>query len=322
MFSTIEDNHIYNIALKREFYGYEIAGIKLHAAIDVAIRHNRIHDCTLGTWLDWQTQGTRVSRNLYYANNRDLFVEVSHGPYIVDHNIFGSKASLESFSQGGAYVNNLVCGTVLLQPVLERPTPYHAPHSTQVAGYAAIYGGDDRHVGNIFLGGDAALAYGPTSRAGNSARYGTAGYNGHPSSMEEYRALIADPTRGDHERFIDVKQPVYIRDNVYLGGAEPFEAEKGAIVLNNDDVTVQVVDEGGQVHLETQLPTAFNAATGVISGADLQPVRFVDADFEDPDGTAATLDTDLIGEWKNPGQTYPAGPIAALRAGHCRTRIW
>ena len=58
VFSTIEDNHIYNIALKREFYGYEIAGIKLHAAIDVIIRHNRIHDCSLGTWLDWQTQGT------------------------------------------------------------------------------------------------------------------------------------------------------------------------------------------------------------------------------------------------------------------------
>ena len=86
-FSTIEDNHIYNIALKREFYGYEIAGIKLHAAIDVEIRHNRIHDCSLGTWLDWQAQGARVSRNLYYRNNRDLFVEVSHGPYLVEHNV-------------------------------------------------------------------------------------------------------------------------------------------------------------------------------------------------------------------------------------------
>ena len=89
VFSTIEDNHIYNIAIKREFYGHEIAGIKLHAAIDVEIRHNRIHDCSLGTWLDWQAQGTRVSRNLYYRNNRDLFVEVSHGPYLVDHNVLG-----------------------------------------------------------------------------------------------------------------------------------------------------------------------------------------------------------------------------------------
>jgi hypothetical protein len=323
VFSTIEDNHIYNIAIKREFYGYEIAGIKLHAALDVAIRHNRIHDCTLGTWLDWQTQGTRVSRNVYYANNRDLFVEVSHGPYLVDHNIFASKASVESFSQGGAYVNNLVCGTVVLQPVVERPTPYHVPHSTQVAGYAAIHGGDDRHVGNIFLGGDPAQVYGPTSRAGADAGHGTAGYNGHPSSMEKYRQLIADPTHGDHERFLTVKQPVYIRDNLYLAGAEPFEAETGATVLDSDQVTVRVVEQGGQVHLDTQLPDTFtNAVTGVITGADLHPVRFVDADFEDPDGAPATLDTDLLGARKNPGQSYPAGPIAGLRAGTQRTRIW
>ena len=323
MFSTIEDNHIYNIAIKREFYGYEIGGIKLHAALDVTIRHNRIHDCTLGTWLDWQTQGTRVSRNLYYANNRDLFVEVSHGPYLVDHNIFGSKVSLESWCQGGAYVNNLVCGTVWLRSVPERPTPYHTPHSTQVAGYAAIHGGDDRHIGNIFLGDDAALAYGPTFRGGTSAGYGTAAYNGHPASMEEYRALIADPTRGDHERFMDVKQPVYIRDNVYLSGAEPFEAENGAIVLNNDDVIVRIVAEDSEVHLETKLPEAFkNASTGVITGADLEPVRFVDADFEDPDGALVTLDTDLVGDRKNGGQVYPAGPITTLQAGSHRTRVW
>ena len=323
VFSTIEDNHIYNIAVKREFYGYEIAGIKLHAAIDVAIRHNRIHDCTLGTWLDWQAQGTRVSRNLFYDNNRDLFVEVSHGPYLVDHNIFGSRVSLELFSQGGAFVNNLVCGTVSIQPVLERPTPYHAPHSTQVAGYAAIHGGDDRHVGNIFLGGDTTLAYRSTSRTGQSAGYGTAGYNGHPASMEEYLALVGDPTRGDHERFNTVKQPVYVFENVYAAGAQPFEAEKGAVVLNDDHATITIVEEGAEVHLETRLPAAFdNAGIGVITGADLEPVRFVDADFEDPDGVAAILDTDLTGEQKDRGQTYPAGPIAKLRGGSCRTRIW
>ncbi len=107
VFSTIEDNHIHHIALKREFYGYEIGGIKLHAALDVVIRHNRIHDCSLGIWLDWQTQGTRVSRNLLYANNRDLFIEVSHGPHLVEHNVLASPASLELFSQGGAFVNNL-----------------------------------------------------------------------------------------------------------------------------------------------------------------------------------------------------------------------
>ena len=258
MFSTIEDNHIYNIALKREFYGYEIGGIKLHAAIDVIIRHNRIHDCSLGTWLDWQTQGTRVSRNLFYHNKRDLFVEVSHGPYLVDHNIFASPASLEIFSQGGAFVNNLVCGTVSLEPVLERPTPYHVPHSTQVAGYAAIHGGDDRHINNIFLGGDATQVYGASARFGQAAEHGTVGYNGHPASMEDYLALVGDPTRGDHQRFMGVKQPVHIRDNVYAGGARPFEAEKGATVLTGTDVVATVVDEGAEVYLESRLPAEFD----------------------------------------------------------------
>jgi len=65
-FCEIYGNHIYNIAVKHEYYGYEIAGIKLHAAIDVQIRNNNIHNCTLGIWLDWQAQGARVSKNLFY----------------------------------------------------------------------------------------------------------------------------------------------------------------------------------------------------------------------------------------------------------------
>ena len=95
-------NHIHHIATKREFFGQEIGGIKLHAAIDVEIAHNHIHDCTLGIWLDWQTQGTRVTRNVLHDNCRDLFVEVSHGPYVVDHNILASNASIETICEGGA----------------------------------------------------------------------------------------------------------------------------------------------------------------------------------------------------------------------------
>ena len=273
VFSTIEDNHIYNIALKREFYGYEIGGIKLHAAIDVIIRHNRIHDCSLGIWLDWQTQGTRVSRNLFYDNNRDLFVEVSHGPYLVDHNILASPASLEIFSQGGAFVNNLVCGTVSLEPVLERPTPYHVPHSTQVAGYAAIHGGDDRHIGNIFLGGDVAQAYGPTTGA-TAERRRTA-----PSATTDTRVDGGlprpgrRPTRGDHERFTGVKQPVYIRDNVYAPGAVAYAAEQDAVSLSGP-VEVQIVDEGDAVYLETSFPGAFDHLSVAVTHGGTTSPRF------------------------------------------------
>ena len=80
VFSEITNNHIYNIAVKHEYFGYEIAGIKLHAAIEMQVCHNHIHNCTLGAWFDWQAQGTRVGSNLFYENDRDLMVEVSHGP--------------------------------------------------------------------------------------------------------------------------------------------------------------------------------------------------------------------------------------------------
>ena len=325
VFSTIEDNHIYNIAIKREFYGYEIAGIKLHAALDVVIRHNRIHDCSLGTWLDWQTQGTRVSRNLFYGNSRDLFIEVSHGPHLVDHNILASRVSLEVHSQGGAFVHNLLCGTISMDPIVERPTPYHVPHSTQVAGYAAITGGDDRYIGNVFLGSDPALAYGPESKrpGRREVGYGTAGYDGHPASMADYLAQVSDPTKGDHERFAKVRQPVYIRDNVYASGAEAYADETGATVVPDGDVTATVVDEGAEVYLECRLPGALDdIRVATVSGADLERVRFVDAEFEEPDGAPAVLATDLVGAVKTPSGSYPAGPLSDLRSGATRTRVW
>ncbi len=328
VFSTIEDNHIYNIAIKREFYGHEIGGIKLHAAIDVEIRHNRIHDCSLGIWLDWQAQGTRVSRNLCYRNNRDLFVEVSHGPYLVEHNVLASNVSFESFSQGGAFVHNLIGGTVRLVPVHDRATPYHQPHSTQVAGYAVIYGGDDRYVGNVFLGASglrrdsAAAAYGPTAFGTAPASYGTAGYDGHPATFEEYLARVAVAPGGDHRRFPGVKQPAYLRGNVYGPGARAFAGEASAVTLTHD-VSFAVADEGDEVYLEARLPEDFGRVRlDVVTGADLPRVRFADADFEEPDGSPVVADVDLLGERKEAGHGYPAGPIASLRPGTSRIRVW
>ena len=320
-FSTIEDNHIYRIGVKREFYGYEIAGIKLHAAIDVVIRHNRIHGCSLGTWLDWQAQGTRLSRNVYHDNCRDLFVEVSHGPYLVEHNIFASPASLELFSQGGAFVHNLICGTVRLEPVLDRATPYHRPHSTQVAGYAVIYGGDDRYVGNLFLGGDPGAAYGAGAEGDGPPLAGTAGYDGHPASFEEYLARLADQPPSDQQKYLDVKQPVYARANAYAAGARPFEGEREPWVLGT--ATATVVDEDDAVWLVTDLPEAFDEArVGVVTGRELERVRCADADFEEVDGSPAVMDIDLSGAPRQPGRDGAVGPLARLRSGPRRTRVF
>jgi hypothetical protein len=320
VFSTIEDNHIYNIALKREYYGYEIGGIKLHAAIDVEIRHNRIHDCSLGVWLDWQTQGTRISRNVLYNNSRDIFIEVSHGPYIVEHNVFASPAAIELFSQGGAFVNNLIAGTVRVEAVMDRATPYHRPHSTQVAGYAYIRAGDDRWFGNLFVGGDASRAYGDQAEGSEPAFSGTSAYNGYPVSFDDYRARIESQPPGDHQRYLTVQQPVWTRANVYAAGAQPFDGENSPVVVSAGSVSV--TDDGDRVHLVTSLPAEFDAVRlAAVSGLDLERVRFADAEFEERDGTPAVLDKDLLGAPKQAGD-FPAGPIATLTSGESTTRIW
>lgn len=321
VFSTIEENHIHHIALKREFYGYEIGGIKLHAAIDVRIEGNRIHHCSLGTWLDWETQGTRITRNVYSGNSRDLFIEVSHGPYIVDHNVLASPIGLDNMSQGGAYVNNLVCGAVRLEPVRDRATPYHRPHSTQVAGYAVIEGGDDRWIGNLFFGGDVDAVYAPGSLGHALSGFGTAGYEGYPRSTEEYRRVV-ERDESDHARFMGQTRPVDIRDNVYAAGALRVPGESGATILDGT-ASATISFDGQHASLDVVLPEDFDAAgVPVISGSDLGHAWVPDADFEERDGTPARIDRDLAGTPKEPGRRYPVGPLADLSPGVTRIRLW
>lgn len=319
VFSKIYNNHIFNIAVKREFFGHEIAGIKLHAAIDVYIHHNRIHDCTLGLWSDWETQGTRISKNLLYNNTRDLFIEVSHGPYVVDHNILGSYNSLDNWSQGGAYVNNLICGIVANNDVLDRSTQYHLPHSTDVAGFSFIFGGDDRFVNNIFVD-NKLLDNVDTSGFGIEIGYGTALFNGHPASLEEYIESI-DKKEGDHDIFIKEKQPVYIDNNVYFNGAKSYEKEKNKLSEESFNPGFEITEESDGVYLNCELPKSFDNFSGeVISTAKLKRVRIVDAEFENPDGSDIILDSDFLDRQKK--EKSPAGPLSELRNGKNKIKIW
>ena len=99
-FSTVTGNTIHDIHVRQLFTGAEMAGIKFHAAIDVEISRNHIYRTCRGLWLDWMAQGTRVSRNLFHDNpSQDLFVEVDHGPFLVDNNIFLSPThAAQSFA--------------------------------------------------------------------------------------------------------------------------------------------------------------------------------------------------------------------------------
>lgn len=325
VFSEIYGNHIYNVAVKREFYGHEIGGIKLHAAIDVQIHDNYFHHTALGVWLDWQTQGTRVNRNVFHDNGRDLYVEVSHGPYTVDYNVFGSDASIENMCDGGAWVGNLFAGTYLLQSVMDRATPYHEPHSTQVAGYAVIYAGDDRLIGNIFIGsGGPADDYSAIHKVGvqsfTRVGYGTFVYDEYPDSFEAYMDSVMAALPGDLNVYLSLKNAVYIRDNAYLNQARGYVKETGAIT-EAVDPSFRIETTADGVWLEIDLPESVaSKKIPVVSAADLPRVRMVDLDFEEPDGSPVRFETDLLG---NP---LPAevviGPLANLVAGPNRVKIW
>ncbi|MCL9661973.1 right-handed parallel beta-helix repeat-containing protein [Paenibacillus hunanensis] len=308
IFSEIAHNHIYNIATKREFWGHEIAGIKLHAAIDVQIHHNRIHDCTLGIWLDWQTQGTRISKNLLYRNTRDLFIEVSHGPYVVDHNILTSDYALDNVAQGGAYINNLIAGKMIYRKVLNRSTPYHLPHSTKIAGCSVVYGGDDRFFNNLFIGKEGVEGVG-TSHFGQA-----------PISLEQYIAKVHE-LHGDLEEFELVEQPVYVDDNVYFNGAKPFEQENRKIVFMEWNPSFQIIDKGEEGYLSIELPDFYSQCYGVIHSTHTLPrVRIVDAEYDNSDGSILVFNSDFLDQSKH-GISKP-GPINNLKAGLNLIKLW
>ena len=152
-FSEIVGNEIHDIHVRRLFGGAEQAGIKIHAAIDCLIARNHVHRTNRGIWLDWMAQGTRVTGNLLHDNtaHEDLFVEVNHGPFLIDHNVFLSPRTLLDMSQGGAYAHNLFAGKVSARAELRRETPWLEKHGTRIAGLANIKGGDNRFLNNVFI---------------------------------------------------------------------------------------------------------------------------------------------------------------------------
>lgn len=311
-FSEIYGNHIYNIGNRHEFFGWEIAGIKLHAAIDTYIHHNNIHDCWLGTWLDWQAQGSRISCNLYYNNEKDLYIEVSHGPYIIDNNILGSELSVINASQGGAYIHNLFCGGLQHYKVLDRSTPYHLNHSTVIKGTAVVYGYDDRIYQNIFAKSG--------SDAEEQASCGTNSYDGCPSSMEEYTEQVLAKGRGDHEIYNTVNQPAYINGNCYFEGTKSFESEKEKFVCNADP-KVKILTENENVYLEISIPEElFELRTERIDTNKLGITRISEAPYENSDGTPLSIDKDCCGSLRK--QNPSPGPIDDIKSGYQKICIW
>lgn len=282
VFSRIENNHIYNIYTKRQYFGYDIAGIKLLGSIDVLIRGNRIHNAYMGIWMDWMAQGTRVSGNLLYDNeNGDLFFEVDHGPYVVDNNLFLSEdPGWWDWSHGGAYINNLFAFTKNMDRSLtdNRVTPYFKSHSTMIAGYAEILRGDDRFFNNIFV--NAGL-----------------------------------------DSFNDAKLPMHLGGNVYMNQAKPYSKEKDFIKNTVFDPKIKLEESNQNVYLNMDWSPLKGFKTKIISTDDLGRALIPDLPFEDTDGSFLTINKDYFGNERNQNSPTP-GPIEKLKKGEGRYKVW
>ena len=307
-FSRIEHNQIYRIGTKREYFGHEIGGIKLHAAVDTVIQGNNIHHCSLGTWLDWQAQGARVTRNVYHHNDRDFMIEVTHGPCLVDGNIFASPYTFDNMAQGTAFVHNLICGWMRRHAVLDRATPYHFPHSTDVAGCAVVYGGDDRLYNNLFTG---------EYRPGREDLISGGVIYDSQTTAEEYPRLLDAEGNTDEAKYYKIPQPVYAGGNVYAGCALPF---RGEAAVTAQEISAQVLEQDGCTLLELTLPQdAAQWRCEAVSTHTLGAPRITEEAYEHPDGTAIDFGTTLMGDART---TAVPGPLAQLTGGTQRIVVW
>lgn len=324
VFSIIEDNHIHHINNMMELGGAEIAGIKMHAAIDVVYRRNYIHHCTMGIWCDWEAQGTRITQNLFHDNQKpefakqlkggmmsqDIFVEVSHGPTLIDNNILLSDATLRMATQGVAMVHNLICGsfTAVGGGTTWRYTPYHIPHRTEVMGFMTILHGDDRFYNNIFVQKwpsapfrilrDSVEGFDDENR-----EVGTHVMDEYLPYEEWIKMFDMDtdtPDMSKLEKGHFHSLPVWAKGNVYFNGAKAWKHETDNLTDNEHEVTVDVTYCDGKPVLSTNLYEFLgDFSTGMVNSDILGYAFEPEERYENPDGTDITFNKDYFGEHRS-----------------------
>lgn len=341
VFSVIEHNHIHHINNKRNLAGAEIGGIKFHAAIDVIIRGNHFHHCTRGIWLDWQTQGTRVSGNLFHDNcmardyllqrknmgglglGEDLFIEIAHGPCLVDNNILLSERAVKLPTQGVAFVHNLIAGSITAvgrgvkngsdKYDSTRYTPIHLPHRTEITGFMSILHGDVRFYNNVFVQQPvreklteicAPLPGDTMEWDDNNLVCGTVPYTGYMTQEQWEHCFDGYCGEGcpvNRDRYY-MPLPVWTGGNVYFNGAKPADIERDATVDTRHHITLELKQEDGVYRLETNmmeyLPTCATITSDTL-GLAFEP----EERFETPEGETIVFDTDFY------GNTRSASPV-------------
>ncbi len=281
-FCHIYNNDIYDIHIMHWFSGAEMAGIKLHGAVDTQICDNYIHHCSRGLWLDWMAQGARISRNLFADNGLDLFFEVDHGPILVDNNLLLSGTSLADNSQGLAIVQNLFAGGIDVMHFDGRQTPFFKPHSTKIAGYHNNPRGNDRYYNNIFVG---------------------------PANLSQYNnAPLGDMRLAGNVYLAGAKPSKFDKSAV----VEPQYHSHLHLVKKSD---------GWDLHMKFDRAWIRDRTRSLVTTSLLGKAVIPDQSWQRPDGSPLRITRDYFGKPRHQANPAP-GPFADPASGMLSVKVW
>lgn len=308
-FSIVEGNTIHDIHVRKLFSGAEMAGIKFHGAVDVQIRNNQIYRTNMGIWLDWMAQDVQVNNNLMYDNyDRDLFLEVNHGPMLVSNNIFLSKTSLLMNASGAAFVHNIFAGNMEVVSYDSRLTPYHKPHSTYVAALHDNPGGDIQFINNLFVNGGNANQYKKSILPVN--------FDGNVYTKGAIRVISGEKERRFGDITAEAKEKI---KNV----PDKEAVEKNFIANENFDAGAKLITEGDKIYLEIALYKNWltEQKRKLVTTASLTKAIIPGLPFENVDGSPLKIDTDYFGSKRNTVNPSP-GPFEIKNSGKKKIKVW
>jgi alpha-N-arabinofuranosidase len=275
--SLIAGNRIEETNYRREFGGWETAGIKFHESVDTVIRGNLIRgvyhqkDGAFGIWIDWGNQGTRITGNIICDTNANtVFLEMNHGAILVDNNVLVGAPIRNYGSEGNVYAHNLLIdsGFVSMNDRTRKST-FYKPHTREVADRQLGIAQDDRWYNNIFI------------RKGLDGVKRVSGYV------------------SDH--------------NVYLEGAKPspFEGEHSVVEPRKTEFKMKDSPEG--VTVSFTINDAPFRVKPLLVGPDLVGIfAVIGQTLEDRDGKKITIDTDYYGVKRSKPLV---GPLAEMNKG-------
>ncbi|MFE6738669.1 right-handed parallel beta-helix repeat-containing protein, partial [Streptomyces tubercidicus] len=255
--STITGNEVYHSNSQGIWGGAEMAGIKLHAAIDTVISDNHVYNTGgyAGLWLDWMAQGTRVMRNLFHDNAAfDIFAEVDHGPLFIANNVLLSAGGGKCLSDGMAWAHNLVSGTVVGGGEA-RKTPYMKPHSTETVDTVDIPLGAQQWINNIL---------------------------GSSTNLSAWDSASAS-------------YPISMKTNVYTKGATQSAKEQGGVDASSVAYTPALAKQSDGWYLTVPRNASWRTTQATVSTTSLAKAPTPDQSFTNPDGTNMSVSGDFLG---------------------------